>query len=140
MIKQAVHDYCLTNGIEFNTVLCQLGHQNNYVSNRKLAQTFREIGKGNFNLPLQMPEEEAIYFKSRFAKTQRLYTEAKLLLKKYVSMPSYKTVSIAIQRIIPEKIPFENGYRLKLRTVAQDTLERFPDKVSLFKTTHFIIQ
>ena len=130
MINQAVHDYCLTNGIEFNVVICQLGHQNNYVSNRKLAKTFKEIGKGNFNLPLEMPMDEAMYVKSRFLKTQRKYTDYRLFHKKYFVAPTYNNLSKAIHELIPPKIPIRNGYRLELRTVAEETLMRFPDNVS----------
>ena len=123
-------EFCETNGMDFTKAMCRMGHRHNYISDRKLAGTFSEIEKGNFSLPLLMPEEEAVYVKSQFIQTQRKWTNFKAFFKKYVTVPSYSNLSQHIHKIVPAKIPFRNGYRLPLRTVAKETLERLPDKVS----------
>ena len=125
-----VQEFCETNEIDHTIAICRLGRRFNYVHNRKLANTFKEIEKGNFTLPLTMPMEDAVYVKSRFIPTQRKWTNYKIFHSDYVSVPPYAKLSQYIHKIIPTKIKFENGFRLPLRTVAQETLERLPDKVS----------
>ena len=127
---KVVDEFCENNGMNFTTSICKMGSRYNYVHDRKLAGTFKEIEKGNFTLPFTMPIEDAVYVKSRFIHTQRKWNNYKLFHSNYVSVPPYAKLSQYIHKIIPTKIKFENGFRLPLRTVAKETLERLPDKVS----------
>ena len=131
-------EYCETNGINVTEAFATMGHRYNYVHDRKLAGTFKEIMKGNFILPLEMPMDEAIHVKSQFIPTQRKWTDFKALFKKYVTVPGYDKLSQHIHKIVPQKTPIRNGYRLPLRTVAKETLQRLPEKVSQIYYFHCI--
>ena len=109
---------------------CKLAHRAFYHSNRDLANTFKQIEEGDFKLPVEVPIGKCVYLKSHFMKTQRNWTDFRIFMKPYVSLPTDAKVTNQINTMVPELIPFKSGWRVPIDVVAKETLQSLPNEVN----------
>ena len=109
---------------------CKLAHRAFYHSERELANTFKQIEEGDFKLPVQVPMDKCVYLKSHFIKSQRNWTDFRIFMKPYVSLPTDAKVTNQMNTMAPELIPFKSGWRVPIDVVAKETLQSLPNEVS----------
>ena len=109
---------------------CKMAHREYYHSDRELANTFKQIEEEDFKLPVEVPMSKCVYLKSHFIKTQRNWTDFRIFMKPYVSLPTDAKVTSQINTMVPELIQFKSGWRLPIDVVAKETLQSLPNEVS----------
>ena len=123
-----LQDFSDENDVPFISLVCHIGARGSYITDKKLAETFNAVASG-YRLPLELPMDQCVYLKSKFADTQRSWEEFKWQFKGKINFPTYKKLNAHIEETMPEFIPFGNGWRFELFDVINLTLQRFPHQV-----------
>ena len=126
-----LQDFSDGNNISYLDLICHLGARGFYINDKKLAETFDAVAAG-YRVPLELPMDKSVYLKTRFADTQRLWTEFKYQFKGMVNVPTYKKLNAYTEETMPELIPFKRGWRFELFEFVNLTLQRLPYEVILF--------
>ena len=126
-----LQDFSDGNNISYLDLICHLGARGFYINDKKLAETFDAVAAG-YRVPLELPMDKSVYLKTRFADTQRLWTEFKYQFKGMVNVPTYKKLNAYTEETMPELIPFKRGWRFELFEVVNLTLQRLPYEVIFF--------
>ena len=61
-----------------------------------------------------VPVELALYLREKNAMGRRSYTDLRLLLRPYVELPSYKSLGLLTEQILPSLLPFGHGLKAGL--------------------------
>ena len=100
------------------------------MKDKKLARIFEDIWKNkDIELKGEVPLETAIYLKEKGLISKRGYTDMRLTLKNYVTLPPNNSISSHIHKIMPKLITINDGIMARVIDVARCTLNRLPDDV-----------
>ena len=100
---------------------------------RKLFQAsyFKDISMGQDPIaPRTVPANLCLYIKESCEISSKNWTDMRILLKPYVNLVTFKSLAQNTHQLMPDLVPFKDGFKASLLDVATKTLERLPEQIS----------
>jgi hypothetical protein len=105
-------------------LIAYLGYKVSYQKNKRTAQIFKDIYDGkDFSSVQEVDTSTALYLREHCQIGRNIYTDLRIALKEKVLLPPHNLLSKQENKILPELIEFEQGWKVNLTEAISKTLE-----------------